>query len=74
MSEYDEMRFGYLRVLTYDEKLNMIKNLEEDIDSLNSIIDNKNTSSEQRSELCLDIAQDRVQLQYLKSILEEKKL
>ncbi len=74
MDEYYEKRFGHLRVLTYDEKVNMIKDLEEDIESLKVIINDKNTSSEQISELRGDIEYETAQLQYLNSILEEKRL
>ncbi len=74
MNENEENRFGYLRVLSYDEKLNMIRNLEEDIASLVAIINDKNTSSEQVSELYTDISNEKSQLEYLKSILNEKQL
>ena len=74
MDEYTEKRFGYLRVLSTDEKLAMINELEEDIKILNSIINDKNTSSEQRNELYSDIAQEETQVSYLRTILEEKHL
>ena len=74
MDEYTEKRFGYLRILSTDEKLQMIRDLEEDIETLNQIIDDKNTSSEQRSELYSDIAHDESQIRYLRAVLEEKQL
>lgn len=74
MNDFTEKRFGYLRVLSTEEKLQMIQELEEDIEVLTSIIDDKNTSSEQRSELYSDISQDRSQIEYLKAILEEPTL
>ena len=74
MDEYTEKRFGYLRVLSTDEKIAMINELEEDIETLKSIINDKNTSSEQRSELYSDIAHEETQVSYLRTILEEKHL
>jgi hypothetical protein len=74
MDEYTERRFGHLRILSTDEKLQMIRDLEEDIETLNQIIDDKNTSSEQRSELYSDIAHDESQIRYLRAVLEEKQL
>lgn len=74
MNDYNEMRFGYLRVLTTDEKLAMIAELEEDIEALNEIIDDRRTSGEQRSELRSDVVFETTKLEYLRKILEEKTL
>ena len=74
MNYYNEMRFGYLRVLTTDEKLAMIAELEEDIEALNEIIDDRRTSGEQRSELRSDVVFETTKLEYLRKILEEKTL
>jgi hypothetical protein len=74
MDDFNEKRFGYLRVLTDEEKQTMIDELESDVVALQSIIDDKNTSGEQRSELYSDIANETAQIAYLKSILGEKTL
>ena len=74
MNDYNEMRFGYLRVLTTDEKLAMIAELEEDIEALNEIIDDRRTSGEQRSELRSDVVFETTKLEYFRKILEEKTL
>ncbi len=72
MDEVRENRFGYLRVLTYEEKVNMINELEDDIKSLKDIIADPNISSEQRSESYSEITYDQERIDYLKSILNEK--
>ena len=74
MNDYNEMRFGYLRVLTTDEKVAMIAELEEDIEALNEIIDDRRTSGEQRSEIRSDVVFETTKLEYLRKILEEKTL
>ncbi len=72
MDEFTEKRFGYLRELSTDEKLNMIKELEEDIEYCNAAIKDRTTSGEQRTELYNDILLDNQKITYLKAILEEK--
>jgi F0F1-type ATP synthase delta subunit len=74
MDEVRENRFGYLRALTDEDKLNMISELEDDIKSLQEIIENPNISSEQRSESYSEITYDNERIEYLKSILNEKAL
>ena len=72
MDDYMEKRFGYLRILTTDEKLNTIHELEEENRYLEETIKDKRTSSEQRSELYGDIAHNNGVIEYLKMILDEK--
>ncbi len=74
MDEVRENRFGYLRALTDEDKLKMISELEDDIKSLQEIIENPNISSEQRSESYSEITYDNERIEYLKSILNEKAL
>ena len=74
MNEYTEKRFGYLRELSTDEKINMIKDLEEENESINSMIDDRSISSEQRSELYNDLNYNQSRIDYLRTILEEKYL
>ena len=52
----------------------MIAELEEDIEALNEIIDDRRTSGEQRSELRSDVVFETTKLEYLRKILEEKTL
>jgi hypothetical protein len=74
MNDYNEIRFWHLRALSYDDKLSMIEELEKDIEEITAIAKDPNTSSEQRSELYSDIAQEESRIEYLKSILDEKHL
>ncbi len=74
MDEFTEKRFGYLRELSTDEKLNLINDLTEEIESLSNIVKDSKTSSEQKSEFLNDISYDRVKLNYLNAIMEEKHL
>lgn len=74
MDDINEKRFGYLRVLTEEEKNQMIKDLEEDIAFEESIVNNKNASSEQISEAYADLSNDKSKRDYLVSILGEKHL
>ena len=74
MDDINEKRFGYLRVLTEEEKIQMIKDLEEDIAFEESIVNNKNASSEQISEAYADLSNDKSKRDYLVSILGEKHL
>ena len=59
MDDINEKRFGYLRVLTEEEKNQMIKDLEEDIAFEESIINDKSASSEQISEAYADLSDER---------------
>ncbi len=52
----------------------MIKDLEEDIAFEESIVNNKNASSEQISEAYADLSNDKSKRDYLVSILGEKHL
>ncbi len=74
MNEYTEKRFGYLRELSTDEKINMIKDLEEENEAINNMIDDRSISSEQRSELYNDLNYNQSRIDYLRTILEEKHL
>ena len=74
MDDINEKRFGYLRVLTEEEKNQMIKDLEEDIAFEESIINDKSASSEQISEAYADLSDERSKRDYLVSILGEKHL
>ena len=74
MDDINEKRFGYLRVLTEEEKNQMIKDLEEDIAFEESIVNNKNASNEQISEAYADLSNDKSKRDYLVSILGEKHL
>lgn len=74
MNEYTEKRFGYLRELSTDEKTNMIKDLEEENEAINNMIDDRSISSEQRSELYNDLNYNQSRIDYLRTILEEKHL
>ena len=70
----NENEFDYLSVLTDEEKRDMIRELEEDIEAVQDIIDNPNTSSEQRSELYSDIANETRQIEYLKQLLNQQQM
>lgn len=72
MDDINEKRFSYLRELSKDEKINMIKDLEEEIIELEKAIKDKKTSSEQVSELYSDISYNRSKIAYLNNILEER--
>ena len=72
MDDINEKRFSYLRELSTDEKINMIKDLEEEIIELEKAIKDKKISSEQVSELYSDISYNRSKIAYLNNILEEK--
>ena len=74
MPDYNEIRFGYLRALSKDDKLAMIQDLEEDIEAMQAIIDDSRTIGEQKSELRSDIAHETAKIEYLRGILEEKTL
>ena len=72
MDDLTEKRFGYLRGLSTDEKLEMIKELEEENEYLEDAIKDKRRSSEQISEFYSDITFNNERLSYLKSIMDEK--
>ena len=74
MDDFTEKRFGHLRQLSIDEKLSMIKDLEEDIVYSERMINDRKTSGEQRTELYSDISHDREVINYLNNILEERQL
>lgn len=74
MNDFNDLRYDYLRALSYDDKLSMIEELEKDIEEITAIAKDPNTSSEQRSELFSDIVQEESRIEYLKSILDEKHL
>ncbi len=74
IDEFTEHRFGYLRVLTTDEKLEKMKELEEDIESLTEIINDPLTTGEQKTEFRNDINYDREVISYLEAILKEPQL
>ena len=74
MDDFTEKRFGHLRQLSIDEKLSMIKDLEEDIVYSERMINDRKTSGEQRTELYSDISHDREVINYLNDILEERQL
>ena len=74
MPDYNEIRFGYLRALSKDDKLAMIQDLEEDVKALEAIIDDSRTIGEHKSELRSDIAYETAKIEYLRGILEEKTL
>ena len=74
MDEFTEKRFGYLRELTTDEKLNKIAELEEDIKSSEEMLNDRRVSGEEKTELHNDIKYDKEVINYLNHILEEKHL
>ena len=72
MDEFTEKRFGHLRQLSKDEKLTMIRELEDDIVLSEKMIEDKSVSGEQKTELYSDISYDRQVIEYLITILNEK--
>lgn len=74
MEDTIEKRFDYLRVLTKDEIIVMIAELEEDIEFLEGILKNPRASGEQKTDSRNDIDYDNAKLRALRTLLAEPRL
>lgn len=72
MEQY-ENRFGFYREKTTEELEKIIMDLEDELEYDKNLFEDKNTSSEQKTDAGNDIKQTNDELFYLNILMEERK-
>ncbi len=74
MDKYSENKFGFLKEKSLEELIQLKKELEEDRRLMQRKVEDKKTDSYQRSEfLNSDLPFNREELEYVDSIISERK-